>query len=89
RWFEASTCMVAPKGLPSSSIEHGYMFYALLRAFHVPSWHTTGTCLRTGKKTGPCPHHIQTFFEWHWLLGKFFEKRFGYFIKVIYLECSC
>jgi hypothetical protein len=24
RWFEASTCMAAPRGLPSSSVQLGY-----------------------------------------------------------------
>jgi len=35
RGFEASTCMAAPRGLPSSSIEHSFS----------PSWRTLGIVL--------------------------------------------
>ena len=35
RWFEASTCMAASRGPPSSSIKHGLKFPSS------PSWHTT------------------------------------------------
>ncbi len=34
RWFEASTCMTASRGPPSSSIKHGLKFPSS------PSWHT-------------------------------------------------
>ncbi|WP_367357304.1 hypothetical protein, partial [Mesotoga sp.] len=34
RWFEASTCMAASRGPPSSSIKHGLKFPSS------PSWHT-------------------------------------------------
>ncbi len=47
RWFEASTCMAASRGPPSSSIKHGLKFPSS------PSWHTA-TCnsqLGTGSQT--------------------------------------
>ncbi len=34
RWFEATTCMAASRGPPSSSIKHGLKFPSS------PSWHT-------------------------------------------------
>ena len=59
RWFEASTCMAASRGPPSSSIKHGLKFPSS------PSWHTpttnnvckkTSQSRETGTSTGGIAH---------------------------------